>query len=270
LRPVIIFGGRIIKKDGDWERFTLFFNELIDKGLWNIFLHYNTWGDNTNIFGWSMPSMGPFSIPMWFLQTLIALTIISPAIYFICKHLKIYGVILLGVLYYTGVWFSIPGFNIAAIFFFTLGAYYGIYKKSLINEMRQHKVFWYMISVITLIPSMYCDYNGISTYNYFKPMFIIATVISSINIASYLIEREMVRVNKILSQATFFVYAMHTVLVLSIVGIVFDKIIRSNSSIILIIRYFSVPIITAYLCVAIYCVMKKTMPKMLGLLSGNR
>jgi hypothetical protein len=270
LRPVIILGGRIIKKDGDWERFTLFFNELIDKGIWNIFLHYNTWGNATNIFGWSRPSMGPFSVPMWFLQTLIVLTIVSPVIYFICKSLKIYGVILLGILYYTGIWFSIPGFRMMAIFFFALGSYYGIYKKNLINETRQYKFFWYAISVLTLIPSMYYDYNGISTYNCFKPVFIIATVISSISIASYLIEGKRVKVNKTLSQATFFVYAVHTVLVLTIVGIVFDKIFRSNSPIILMVRYFSVPIITAYLCVAIYCTMKKIMPKFLNLLSGNR
>jgi fucose 4-O-acetylase-like acetyltransferase len=88
LRPAVIWGGRIIKKDGDWERFTIFFKELFDKGIWNIFWHYNTWGDGTNILGWSRPSMGPFSVPMWFLQTLIVLTIVSPVIYLICKYLK--------------------------------------------------------------------------------------------------------------------------------------------------------------------------------------
>jgi hypothetical protein len=117
---------------------------------------------------------------------------------------------------------------------------------------------------------MYYDYNGVSTYNYFTPIFIIATVISSINIASYLIEGKIVKINKTLSRVTFFVYAVHTILVLTIVRIVFDKIFRSNSPIILFVRYFSVPIITAYLCVAIYCIMKKIMPKFLNLLSGNR
>jgi fucose 4-O-acetylase-like acetyltransferase len=270
IRFVSIWGGRIIKKDGDWERFTIFFNELLDKGIWDIFWHYNTWGDRTNILGWSMPGMGPFSVPMWFLQTLIILTIMSPIIYLICKYLKIYGIILLGILYYTGIWFSISGFSIGAIFFFTLGAYYGIYKKNLINKMRQYNICWYVISILTLIPSTYYDYNGISTYNYFRPIFIIAMVISSINIASYLIEKKRVKVNKTLSQATFFVYAIHSILILTIVGIVFDKIFGSNSPIILTVRYFSVPIITAYLCVVIYCIMKKIMPKMLSYLSGGR
>jgi F0F1-type ATP synthase assembly protein I len=85
-----------------------------------------------------------------------------------------------------------------------------------------------------------------------------------------LIEKKKIKVNKTLSKATFFVYAIHSVLVLSIIGVLFDKIFGSNSPIILIVRYFTVPIITAYSCVAIYCIMKKIMPKILKLLSGNR
>jgi peptidoglycan/LPS O-acetylase OafA/YrhL len=270
IRPVIIWGGRIIKKDGDWNRFTIFFNELLDKGILNIFWHYNTWGNGTNILGWPTPNMGPFSVPMWFLQTLIVLTVLSPIIYLICKYLKIYGIIILGLLYYTGIWFLVPGFHISAVFFFTLGAYYGIYKKNLIVEMRRYKVLGYVIYIITLIPAVYYDYDGISTYNYFSPIFILAMVMSSINIASYLIERNKVKINKTLTQAAFFVYALHTVLILSIVGLVFDKTFKSNSPVILILRYFVVTIITAYVCVGIYCIMKKTMPKILKILSGNR
>jgi hypothetical protein len=155
----------------------------------NIFWHYNTWGDGTNILGWSRPGMGPFSVPMWFLQTLIVLTIVSPVIYLICKYLKKYGILLLGLLYYTGIWFSIPGFSIGAFLFYTLGTYYGIYKKNLIIEMLRYSIFGYIITLVLLIPSMYYDNDGISTYNYFKPIFILATVISLINIASHLIEK---------------------------------------------------------------------------------
>jgi hypothetical protein len=270
LRLFVILGGRIIKKDGHWDHFIFFFKELLDKRIWNIFWHYNTWGNGTNILGWPRPSMGPFSVPMWFLQTLIVLTIVSPIIYLICKYLKKYGIILLGILYYSGIWFSIPGFSIIGFFFYTFGAYYGIYKKNLIIEMRRYSILWYIAVIVLLIPSTYYDYNGTSTYNYFKPVFLLAAVISSINIASHLIEKKKVNVNKTLSRATFFVYAIHTVLVLTIVGIVFDKIFRSNSPMVLLLRYFAVPIITAYSCVAIYCIMKKTMPKILNLLSGNR
>jgi hypothetical protein len=268
IRPIIIIGGRIIKKDGDWGRVSIFFNELLDKGILNIFLHYNKWGTGTNILCWLRPSMGPFSVPMWFLQTLIVLSLLTPIIYLICKYLKLYGIILLGLLYYTGIWFSIPGLGIGAVFFFTLGAYFGVYKKNLILELRRYKIFWYTISIVTLAPSVY--YNGLRTYDYFLPIFILGMVISAVNIVSYLIEKKKLKVNHILAQATFFVYAIHSVLVLSIVGLIFDIIFKPKGAIILTIRYFTVPVVTAYVCVSIYCIMKKIMPKLLKILSGNR
>lgn len=270
IRPVIIIGGRLIKRDGDWNRMATFFNELLEKGIWNIFWHYNTWGAGTNILGWSRPSMGPFSVPMWFLQTLIVLTIITPVIFLICRYLKKYGLILLGLLYYTGIWISIPGFSIAPIFFFTLGAYFGIYKRNLVSELRKYKLFWYIVSILTLFPSIYYDYDGHTTYNYFTPAFLLSTIISAVNIVSFFIEKGKIRPNHTLTKATFFVYGVHTVLVLSIVGLIFDTILKSKSPIILTIRYFTVPIATAYICVLIYCIMKRIMPKILGLLSGNR
>jgi hypothetical protein len=270
IQPLIIIGGCVIKKDGNWNRLSIFFNELIEKRIWNIFWHYNTWGTGTNILGWPKPNMGPFSVPMWFLQTLIVLTILTPIIYLICKYLKKYGIILLGSLYYTGIWFSIPGFGISPIFFFSFGAYFGIYKKYLTLELRKYKLFWYLISLLTLLPSVYYDYDGQTSYNYFSSIFIFAMVISTINITSSLIEKGKIKPNHTLSKATFFIYAVHTVLVLNIMGIIFDIIFKSKIPIILIIRYFTVPITTAYICVLIYYIMKKVMPKTLNLLSGNR
>jgi hypothetical protein len=270
IRPIMIAGGRLIKKDGDWNRITIFFNELLEKGIWNIFWRYNTWGTGTNIIGWPRPTMGPFSVPMWFLQTLMVLTILTPVIFLVCKYLKRYGIILLGLLYYTGIWFSIPGLGINPVFFFTLGAYFGIYKKNLILELRKHKLFWYVVSLFTLLPSAYYDYDGHTTYNYFTPVFLLAGVISAINIVSFFIEKGKISPNPILAKATFFVYGVHSILVLSVVGFIFDTILKSKQPVILTIRYFTVPIVASYICVLIYCIMKKTMPKILGLLSGNR
>ena len=270
IRPAVIVAGRLLKRDWEWDRFSIFLNELSEKGIWNIFWHYNTWGDTTNILGWPKPSMGPFSVPMWFLQTLIVLTVLTPIIYLICRYLRICGIILLGLLYYTGIWFSVPGFSIAAIFFFSLGAYFGISKRNLVLELRKYKVLWYTVAALTLLPSAFYSYDGYTTYNFFSPIFILAGVISAVNIASSIAEKGKLKPNRILAQSTFFIYGVHTPLVLGIVGLVFDIVFKSQHPIVLTLRYFAVPIITAYACVLVYRIMKKIMPKILGLLSGNR
>jgi membrane-bound acyltransferase YfiQ involved in biofilm formation len=268
VRPVVIIGGRIIKRDGDWGRFSLFFNELQEKGIGNIFWHYNTWGNRTNVLGWPTPSYGPYSVPMWFLQSLIVLSVCTPIIYIICKKLKHYGILLLGVAYYTGMWFSIPGFGIGPFFFFSVGAYYSIRKKNMVIELRRYKMPYYIIAIITLVLCIY--YDGVKMQDYFYPIYVLTGVISTVNIVSYFIEKKDIKPNILLVKSTFFVYAMHTVLVLGIVGMIFDYIIKSKAPIILIIRYFTVPLMTVEICVLIYYIMDKLMPKILKILSGNR
>jgi peptidoglycan/LPS O-acetylase OafA/YrhL len=268
IRPIIIIGGRIVKKDGDWGRFSLFFNEIMDKGIWNIFWHFNTWGNRTNILGLATPNFGPYSVPMWFLQSLIVLSISTPILYVICKKLRHYGIILLGILYYTGIWFSIPGFGIGPLFFFSIGAYYSIHKKNMVIELRRYTTVCYIIAIITLILCVY--YDGIKMQDYFYPIYVLTGVVSAVNTASYLIERHKLEPNELLVKSTFFIYAMHTVLVLGIAGRIFDNIIRSKEPVILIIRYFSVPVTAIAICVLMYYVMEKTMPRILKILSGNR
>jgi hypothetical protein len=265
-----VYGKQILTNDGEWA--TMFIKELFDKGIWNIFWHYTTWGENSvNILGWPMPAVGPFSVPLWFLQSLIILTfVLSPIIYLICKYLKLYGIIILGLIYYTNIWFTLPGFRIETIFFFSMGACWGIHKKNLIEETRRHQTFWYIIAILTLLPSVYYGNNGHNAYNYFHPISTLAMVISSINIAACLIENNKVRPNKTLSQATFFIYASHMLVHYNLLGLTFNKIFGTTSPMVLTIRYLLLPIITALFCTGMYYMIKKMMPTALKLLSGNR
>jgi hypothetical protein len=266
----LICAGRIVRQDGDWGRLAAFFNETFEKGVWSLFWDFSKWGGGVNILGWPTGGVGPVNLTLWFLQTLIVLALVSPIIYLICKYLKRYGILLLGLLYYTGIWFSVPGFGIGAVFFFALGAYYGIYKKNMVIELRRYEVFWYLVALLTLLPAGWYDYDGLNTFNYFKPLLILAEVISAVNIASRLVEAKKVKVHKTLAKATFFVYLMHTTFVLTAVRLTFIKAFGNDSPFLLTVEYFATPIITAYACVIIYCLMKKVMPRTLKILSGDR
>jgi peptidoglycan/LPS O-acetylase OafA/YrhL len=263
-----IIGKRIIKGGRDWDPLSNFINEIMEKGTWNIFWHYNTWGDRTNVLGMATPSLGPYSIPMWFLQTLIILSIFTPVIYIICKKLKCYGIIALGVLYYTGIWFLLPGFGIGPLFFFGIGAYYSIHEKNMIIELRRYRALCYIITVISLALCVY--YDGVKTQDYIYPIYILSGVICAVNIASYLVENKKIKKSDLLARVPFFVYAAHPVLILEFVGRIFDYTISSENVMGLIIRYFSVPLIAVMICVLIYCAMERLVPKTLKILSGNR
>jgi len=257
---------KIIKLDGSvW----LFFNDLMDKGVLKVFWNYYEWGSsNTNILGQIIPYYGPFDIPLWFLRDLIVSVTLSPLIYYFVKKTKLYGIVLLGILYYTRIWFITPGFSITAFFFFSMGAYFSIHGKNMIIELRKYRICWLLVALITIIISTYFD--GSKTNDYIFPVYVLSGVITIINAASFLLEREYIRVVDTLSKASFFIYAIHTILILDFTRVLFDHILKPQGSVILIIKYFTVPVISIFVSLCLYCLMKKIIPNILRILTGNR
>lgn len=271
--PVSLIAGRIFKQDGDWDRIAEYFLEIRDKGIWNIFWNFNTWAEtNKNILGTPTPSFGPMSVPMWFLQTLICLSIITPLIYLLVRYLKIVGVILVGILAYTGIWFSVPGFGITPIFYFTLGAYFGINKKNMVFELRRLRFIIVPFTIVSFLAKVYFDYSGTVDFNYAKNLFILGGTLSMIILCSYIVEMKHGKPNKTLSNAVFFIYASHSpLLVVSGVSVIYEYItLHSKAWYVLTIGYIVVPIVTAYLCYAGYLILKKIMPPVAKLLAGCR
>jgi surface polysaccharide O-acyltransferase-like enzyme len=268
---IFIYAALKLKKmDGSiWT----FFNDLYDNGLWRILWNYNEWGStNTNILGWIIPSYGPYHLHLWFLRDLIIMVFFSPLVYYFAKYAKHYGIALLGILYYTKIGFVVPGFStgffLTAFFFFSLGAYFSIHGKNMVMSLRKGQVFWLLLAMVTMVLSTY--YDGSKMKDYFSPFYELSGVITAVNISSFLMERGYIRVRKTLSKASFFIYATHGTLVLAWAGKLFDAIFRTESSLLMIIRYFTLPLLCVLICLGLYCLMKKLTPRVLSILTGNR
>jgi surface polysaccharide O-acyltransferase-like enzyme len=271
LIPIFISAtAKTIKMDGSiW----IYFNGLYDKGLWRIFWNYCEWGStDTNILGWLMPCYGPYLLPLWFLRDLIIMVFLTPLIYYFVKHTKLYGIILLGILYYTKIGFIISGFSTSlflnALFFFSFGTYFSIHGKNIILSLRKGQLFWGLLAIVSMILSTYAD--GGELKKYFLPLYVLSGVITAVNITSFFMERNKLKVSDTLSKASFFVYVTHRILVLSLTRELFNKIFYPESAIALLIRYITVPFICVCICLGIYYLMKRFTPKTLSLLTGNR
>lgn len=212
--------------------------------------------------------MGPFVSPMWFLLTLITLSIATPIVYLWCRYFKQYGLVVLGIFAWTGIWFTNFAFEINAVFYFTLGAYLSINKKNMIIEFKRFRLICY-IGFIMMLLVRTCYYNRYA-YDILSFPCVFLGVGSAINFAAYLLEHEKTKVNLLLSKSSFFIYGLHTIFIIFFVGTVFDIIFKKQNTLLLTIRYFFVPIITVYCCVFIFWIMKKTMPKLLAVLAGGR
>ncbi len=272
-RPLSLFlGDRMLAREGQ-GRLPEYFQSIADKGFLNIFWNFTLWDEsNVNILGWSMPSSGPVCIPLWFLQTLICLSIAAPAVYFVVRRMGAPGVCVLAVLCFTGIWFSVPGFAISSIFYFTLGAYFGINRKNMVHEFRRRRVALFSIAVLALIASICFEYGRLGVFNYAKGVFMLAATLSAVVIASYLVEKRIVRPSRSFSNSVFFIYASHSaLLVVTAVGVLYEMLtFHSKAWHALTIGYIAIPVITVYLCYAAHLVLRWVLPSVSRTLSGNR
>ena len=247
---------------------TVFFNELRETGLLKIFWNYNTCGSiGTNIFGYTFSFFYPFDEPLWFIRDLIVMVILSPAIYYFIKYTKLYGVIVLGILFCTRIGIYTSGFSNDAFFFFGLGAYFSIHGKNMIVELRKSKIIWLSLTIISLILSL--KYRLV-----FFQLYIVFGSITLINIATYIFESDKIKtVNKFissLSKTSFFIFAAHSVLLLDFSTKMMNVIFRSDMMFFQYIKYLMAPIVCVSICVGLNFCANKIAPKIMKLLTGNR
>ena len=239
-----------LKFDGS---LSIYINQLMENGLLKIFWNYHD-------------GRFPYNIPLWFLRDLIIVALLSPLVYYFVKYTKLYCIPILGIFYFT-VSFPIP-VDIRAIFFFTLGAYFSIHGKNMIVELRKGWLFWLISAIITLILSVY--YGETNSFHYINFFHIIFGLITTINVASWLLERGRVSVNYFLSKANFFIFVAHNVYLLGRSRELVNFIFKSDSAFFLTIKFFLAPVICIFLCLGLYYVASKTVPKLLGILTGSR
>lgn len=92
-----------------------------------------------------LPLGNPPDFPLWFIRDLIYLVMLSPVIYWIINRIGVIFLLIMGVLFVTDVC-SNQILPFKDIFFFSLGAYFGIKKKGdFVERLEKH---WLLIIVV--------------------------------------------------------------------------------------------------------------------------
>lgn len=247
---------------------------IVDRS-WHIFYDYYEWGTTTtNWLGESLRMTGPYDLPLWFLRDLIVISILTPLIYFYIKKMKIYGVVLLFFAYVSGIWTTVPGFNIAAFFFFSTGAYFAFNQINIITFVKQNKYF--ILSICFVLFCITTIYDGSSTVigQNIYPFFVCFGVFSAFYIASTIVEHYHIKPNKFLVSTCFFIYALHYAGLsgspLALVQRVLHSLIPGQSSFENGVCYLLSPLVAAMLCIVVLVVLRKLCPKLTLLFSGNK
>ena len=209
---------------------------------------------------------GPADFPLWYIRDLMLMSLTAPLLYFVFKRMRWISLALLILLYFSPLSPSIP--SLQALFFFGLGAWMGIHKTDFLPLCRQVRIPA-AISAILLLP-LAASQVGRPLHLLLFKCFIPVGIITFVNICYCLTENNGI-CDKLcaLSGSVFFIYAVHEIYILGWTKGLCLRLFGDSLGAIWI-RYFLVPILVLGICLVLYRILDKLMPKVLSFACGGR
>lgn len=244
---------------------------------WHIFYDCNVWGnDRFNWLGQVVPVAGPLNLPLWFLRDLIVVSILAPVIYFYVRWVKLWGILLLFLAYISRIWTTLPGFDISAFLFFSLGAYFALSGINVVQFANRYKWVHIPLTLVTLV--LVTLYDGLCTIpgQRVAPFYAVSCVFTLFFLASHCVTRWHMRANKLLVSSCFFIYALHIMPLpivksqLRIVRKFLHAVLPGSGLLDKTMCYVLTPIFAACLSVLLLVILRKLFPKVASLLSGKK
>ena len=233
-----------------------------DCKAWNL--------DRTNLLGGGNIATSPYCVPLWFLRDLMVVCVCSPLLFILFRFTRAVGVILLTVLYITGVFVPVSGFSIMAFLFFGMGAYCRMNGIDTTKSTYRYRKLIYVVTIILWVVCTMLNGHNTKPGNIVYPFYVIVGCMSTINIATFFVEKRKIKMPEFFSKASFFIYLLHTIWVISIVTNVACKIFGETNPLLLTVNYLLVPIVTIAICLLAYCILNKLAPALLHVLTGDR
>lgn len=100
--------------------------------------------------------------------------------------------------------------------------------------------------------------------------YIVAGTFAVFNLAADLLERGKTRVHPLLPRSSFFIYATHTLLVLGISRRLLSPLGNLGHPLAFATAYLLTPLLAVAICLGLFMLMRRWLPRTLGVLTGNR
>lgn len=210
----------------------------------------------------------PYLNPMWFIRDLFILCLISPIIYFFIKRTKYLWLVLVFINYWLDILPPYLYFTKSPLFFFSLGAFVSILGKNIVEEAQKIRILCCVIFLVSFCSFLYFRENSVWTY--ISPFYIFSGTIVVVSMTARLLEKGKIKTRSFLTKASFFVFALHQLVILGAWRYLYNVMAKPDSAIEYIIGYFFIPIVTIFTCLLIYYLLQLFFPNVAGLLNGNR
>lgn len=207
--------------------------------------------------------------PLWFLRDIMLMSLLAPLVYVIVRKLGIWFFVAMLAFPLIGIWTSRRILTYNAVVYFSLGAYLQIRGNDIVGSFR--KIGWQSLCIyiaMVFTARVVCPSNPVLA-GACRYLLVLSGVVILFCVSGLLVEKDVVRVNRFLSNSSFFIFASHALFLGSVAAII-GKILPDTSAAILMVRGVITWLGTVALCLIIYIVMSRYLPKTTALLNGKR
>ena len=245
---------------------------FVAQGGWHLFWDAHPIGqDSTNWLGLTVyHHAAPIDVPLWFVRDLMVVVLLSPLLFWLLKRLGGWFVALMAALYVVSLWPPIEGLSLQAVFFFTSGGWFALCQCNLVTEMRRVRLVACVSAPLLAFGLLFLQGSGSWLGSLLSPFYVMTGVCALVNLAAWSVERFPRLVPPVCSQASFFIYAAHTLLLLKLMGSLTAHLVPGTQPLAMLVRYFTSPLLTVAVCVAVYALLRAVAPRLLGLFTGDR
>ena len=219
-----------------------------------LWVYWKPAGIQTDWFGQEQLMTAPANMPLWFLRDLIVVLLLTPILYILIRKLGYWLMVVLTVLYLSGVCAFIPGLSAYAVYFFTFGAILSIRKMDLVVSLKHVEIPAYVLSILLAI-SMLLTY-GTSVFATLMLCFRLMGAVSVFCLASRILSSTNRRLPSVICDSAYFIYLAHFVFFFSFIDTTFFALLGTSIPV-LSFHYLLTPLLKAALLITIYCFYRK-------------
>lgn len=226
------------------------------KMFWNL----NEWEGST----------GPLNLPLYYLRDLMGMCLVAPVVFFYCKKFKAIGVCTLVVIYILGYMPSFSGIRSSGITFFTLGAFFSINNKDIVEELSKYgRYLFFPTLLLVLIVSEILKIEE-NVHLCLVRLFSTCGLLSLFWCVKTLSKVCMFKKTKLFKDSIFFMYAAHEGLwLLNFSFFICLNLIRPSNNCLIFAQYIISIVLTIVFCMCLYVMLNNKAPWVSRILNGK-